>query len=689
MGSHSERPHASVRAHAYQSSASSSCALAPKAEDLRAVAGDLAQHGHLSEALETLRRIHEDAEFRAARDGKLYIFLGKLRYALGQTAEAQSDWDAAISKADGARAIPLLALSLIYEGEHDEARVVLKEAPNPEGDDRLVAYLWYLLGEQDKARARLKRFASKSRLLPTILDLAIDAAENGAKKARPLTPFAFINEVVTQQPKEILAALCLPGATAFDARAREAIEAITAAADSKRPEITAVLDSLRAWQDALSGRMLSAAAKFAGIVHRLPLFLPAYDEMIWISDAANRSETMIEADMLARYWKLSQVLPPDILVSRGQYAKFPAIWMRGLAHEFFKKGDEEKGKVMAQLSLLSSPKDPEPLRILVEHAEKNERFVEAIREQLRVVDLLTGPARRTELSRALALALRALDRCNNKPSDALKGQLEELAKKAGNGAPSRDGKPGLGYAAVLAARLKTIKDPGAEPSKVRQAKAALLAAMLEPYVSGTAKPSEDAAGVSMAAQAYAEVAESAAAARTLDAVLERDPSLLAVWRARARIHLAGSRVDEAIRSLSWIASMVPGDRASVIELAGLLGQHAGKRWPTLESRVAELIKDDPRAGPERALLALRQGKLDRCLEDFEAIDAADRRSLSDRERFLRAACRVLTNDEEQLELAAEELSELTERLAPMELALDLARQLEEPVLDSAKPGSRD
>ena len=652
----------------------------PEAEDLRAVADDLAQHGHLSEALETLRRIHEDAEFREARNGELYILLGKLRYSLGQSAEAQSDWDAAISKADGASAIPLLALSLVYEGEIDEAKLVLKEAPEPQGDDRLIAYLWHLLGERDKARARLKRFTSKSRLLPKILDLALDAVENG-DKAEPKTPFAFINDIVTKQPKEVLTALCLPGAIAFDARANEALAAITASVEAKRPDVAAVLDSFRAWQDVLSGRVLKAAAKFAGIVHREALFLPAYDEMIWISEVANRRESMIEADMLARYWRLSQVLPPEILISKGQYARFPAIWMRGVAQEFLKKGDEEKGKVMAQLALLASPKDPEPLRILVEHAEKNQRFVEAIRDQLRIVGLLDGPGRRSELSRALTLALRALDNCSDKPSVDLRAQLEALSKAAGDGRPSREGAPGLGLAAVLAVRLQALSDANANSSKARAQRARVLETMLEPYVIGKASAREDAEGVSLAAQSFAKLAEPEAAAKLLDSVLERDPSLLGVWRARARLHLDNSDVRAAIESLSWIASLVPGDRISIQKLAGLLGQHAGKRWPELENRVTQLLRDDEAAAVGRALLALRRGDLDKCIAEFDAATGADARPLTDREIYLRAACRVLIGGEDDVEAAREELRELTERLAPMELALDLAKQLEEPELD--------
>lgn len=592
-------------------------AAEPSGEMLRRVARTLVREGFLDDAYELLQLIDRRPDLQDDRDGRLYVLLGRIRHAMERVAAARDKWDAAIPFEDGSAAVPLLALSLLFEKDKAAALDVLSYTPAPVGDPLTLSYMYFLLGDGEKAKAQLARFEPPSELLGTILQQALDLAIDPSGKPSRSTPYPWVNRLIAKHPTRVLEALTLSRGLAFENRSREALELLRAGPAPASGLDQAVPELLWAYHHLLAGRKRQALTKLFQIVHAEPLFFPAYDDLIRLGEEI-MPETLFETDMLARYAALAKELPVDLL----RLSKFASIWFQGLAAHGMKSGADETADKFLQVARLVAPGDPAPIRMLVAAARRKQDLEAAIRGQLEVLRLGRGALHVRDMRAAAELALATLTAPDaTKPDTGLGRVVSAVVGEASAWMqqPFGSDHPPLGAVAVLAVR--TLDDSVGEAERAKKARQ-ILETYLAPYLEGAISLDTDRSGISLALEELQALGATGRAMAHVDRLLVVDPSFLELWILRARFHAAVGDAREAIRSLAWIPRLLPAHSESL----ATLGRYVGV-FPVVDQEEArqlrallEGVPPTPTVAVARALLAYRLGNPKLALQLFGTVN---------------------------------------------------------------------
>ncbi len=577
----------------------------PDADTLERTAEALASQRRYADALELLLEISDrNPDLVDGRDGKLFVLIGRLDYAQGQIQEAQQNWDRAISFADGSEAVPLLALSFVLEGRIDEARTTLGYTPQPVGDPLTLAYLYHRLGRGDDAMRYLRDFTTeKSALLPKILRQSLHFASKTEGEPES-TPYPCFTDIAKAKPDLCFEALALSRGIAFESLAAEAMKGLTSSFEGGDAVSKAALETLRAYQDLLAKRERAAADRLANLVNRQAEFFPAYDELFRLVED-DRPEMLMTADMLARYEKLTTMLPSGVL----KESRFPLLALIGkglqsddpkVAADFY-----EKAKLFA---LEFQVNDPEPWRALAKLAKESGDFVTALERQFDVLDKVTGRSHHNELALTLALALTALETDEGRSIETALGRLVRKAADAArlhrDRVAQRKADP-LGFAAVIQVRIDEI-DRLATDAERKATAITLLEASLRAILEGRVAPHRDVEGLSLVLRELA-LRKPPTAMRALIAdILVRDPSLFEISLLQSHFEEEYRNVPKARQSVAWIAEILPTYRPILERIVRLCG-----RYPVSEPSVYEgllaAVPDDNQGQWARAILLSRLG----------------------------------------------------------------------------------
>lgn len=543
------------------------------ADTLRNAAEVLASHRQYREALEILLEISErNPSLIDGRDGRLFVLIGRLLHAMGQVDAAQENWEAAYSFKDGTEAIPLLSLSLVFEGKIDEAKEVLQLTPQPQGDAVLLAYLYFRLGDSEKAANALRSFEmnGRSRLLPKLLRQALHLA---AKRDGPVpdrTPYPWFDQILEAKPELSLEAIALSNGIAFESRADEAMRNLVSFHDGADKLVKASLATLTAYQDLLANRDRDAAGRLANVVADHPEYFPAYDEMFLLVED-ERPDLLMTVDMVARYTVIYQNLPPDLVAK----SRIPIHALNALAEASAKQGKKKDSKKFYEIAHMLSRDDASPLRALARAAEESGDLATALERQFQVIDRVTGRARTEELRFAFALALTALETTDGKSAETGLGRLvrraADLAQSYRDRVSRREADP-LGHAVVLQIKLDEIAQTDTEEGR-RESAIQLLNAMMRPIIEGRVPAHRDLEGLLLALEELGAREAPEKLRKTLTSILIRDPSLLDVWLFRSRIEEQYQNVQGALDAIDWIARILPNYRPAIEQLVRLRGRN--------------------------------------------------------------------------------------------------------------------
>lgn len=588
----------------------------PDADTLRKTAEVLASQRQYREALELLLEISErNPNLVAGRDGRLFVLIGRLLHAMGQPAAAQENWGAAYSFKDGSEAIPLLALSLVFEDKLDEAREVLQLSPQLSGDPVLLSYLWFRLDRKKEAVAALRGFVmpERSLLLPPLLRQSLHLAAKMPGEADG-TPYPWFDKVISGNPELCFEALALSRGIAFEERAGEAMRNVESFFQGDDMFTKSAIGTLRAYQDLLAGRELRAADKLANVVSAHIDFFPAYDELFLLVEDES-PDLLMTPDMLYRYANLTDKLPIELVKS----SRFPLIAFLGLAKVSAKKGDPAAEKKFYDMAHALSPDDPQPLRALAKAAKEKGDLVTALERQFEVIDRVTGRMRVEELRFAFALALAALETEDGKSADSTLGRL---VRRAGDQAQfhrdrvaRKEAEP-LGHAAVLQIRLDAIKRDQTDADRRANA-LGMLAASLRPIVEGRVPPHRDLEGLLLVLREVAERQTPEEVRQTIEKILVRDTSLLDIWLLASEIEERFENIEGAVADIAWITDVLPSYRAALEQLVRLRGRHPVKTPSTYES-LLEAVPDENETAWARGVLHARLGNALVAAETFAA-----------------------------------------------------------------------
>lgn len=553
-----------------------------EAETLLAVAGELERSGQTRLASTLIAGMLEPGADRGPLPGAVFALAGRLSLAAEDETKAEEHFTAASALKGGEDVALPLALVWLRQGRFRDARSALWQT---EAKDPTVATLMLSLEQTEPALrwARERVLASPLDVIPALI-LAIA----GNADDRRVIPVEYHNLVRTDRPGTLatITQLSMPGFATIAERSAKQLRQLV----PKNP----IAWFLHARALAQRGQLDAAIAELAELVNKSPSFLPAYDEVLRITDGglhpdigklgANLSNSVLLAPNLAtpRMVTMAGHALATHLSASGQD---PAGALELLTHLWMRFPAETSANIENVMTLAARGRTRDAFQLLAR-----------IEPQI--------PA--TRRSQFLDFYFRLGQQIVRTGDAKLRAELDAKARQV----LAEEGAFGAAVHYLVDA-LEEERGPllvDGEPAPHAEQIRSLLLQHLEFL------PSRRELSPAVGAKTIrrlASISSAAVTAEAIDLLLRRDATQLAVWLERARLHEARGDLAQAVASLRWILDYV-ADEASLLELVRLVGEHdlldeaARKR---LRDEFSSELAQRPDTAYPLGLLALRDGNL--------------------------------------------------------------------------------
>jgi len=558
------------------------------AKTLQAVAEELERAGQPALVLAVLAPLLEDEARSEGRNGKVFALAGRACLGLEQTTQAEVHLTAALRFEDGHEAAPSLALLWLLQKRRSDAESALWQR---EATDEASACL---LASMDQPEAAVRWARSRVREAPLDVGASLLLALYGTADDKRTVPGDFVG-IVRREGPTVLRTLTLMAMPGFEVMGENA-----AAALHERLPQSPVAWFLYARALARVGKRDRAVAELTELTQKTPNFLPAYDEVLRITDGGLHGDLTKIGPLISS----SVITAPFLATPR----------MRAMVGEAFatqvgmRRNDPESALPLLARLWIQFPQESraglENVATLMMRGRTEDAF-----ELLRRLESQLPDSERSKFLDFYFSLGRALVKSGE---TTVAAELEAKARRT----IDTEQRPYGAVVHYLVDQLEATRGPFVVDGE-RAPHAAEAEALLVRHLEFM--PSFQDANLQLCLRTLARLEQIESPDEVLvriDDLLHRDPTLLPVWMRRAELLEARNDVDGALRSLRWIADYVP-DRPTILTLARLAGEH-----DALAPKDAELI--DTETSPELAasaeaafplgLVAFRRGRLDAAAE---------------------------------------------------------------------------
>ncbi|MEZ5964983.1 MAG: hypothetical protein R3F56_14205 [Planctomycetota bacterium] len=553
-------------------------------EILLRVAQELEANGQPSLVLDVLSPLLEDEANVEGRNGRVFALAGRACLALDRLAQAEVYFTGAISFDDGRlEALPSLSLLWLLQKRTSDAESALWQT---EATDEASACLLASLGRLEPAVAWARVRVRQAPLdVPAMLLLAL----GGNADDKRTVPADFKALVHKDSPAvlRVLTLLSMPG---FQVMAEKAASDL-----HERVPTSTLTWFLYARALAASGKRDRAVAELTELTQKVPTFMPAYDEVLRITDGGLHGDISKIGPLISN----SVVMAPLLATPR----------MRAMVGEAFatqvsilKNNPEHALPVLARL-WIQFPQESraglENVGMLTTRGRTDDAF-ELLRQ-------LEGQLPDSERSRFLDFYF-MLGRALVRNGEAkIVPELEAKARRV-----VEAGEPYGAAVHFLVDRLETAHGPFVARGE-RAPHAAEAETLLLKHLDFF--PSLRDLNVDLCLRSVERLEQIEGAdevLRRIDDLLRHDPTLLPVWIRRAQLLEARGDVDQALSSLRWVADYIPHPPA-LLEFARIAAQHdrlSAADVKLVDSETTPELMSSPAAAYAMGLVAMRRGKLD-------------------------------------------------------------------------------
>lgn len=554
------------------------------AKTLEQVADELEQVGQPALVLAVLAPLLEDEANVEGRNGRVFALAGRACLALDQTAQAEVYLTGALAFEDGREAAPSLALLWLLQKRPTDAESAMWQT---EAVDEASACLLLSLGRTDAAvrwaRARLR----ESRLDVTAMLLLAIAGTPDDKRTVP----ADFHALVRKESAATLRTITLMAMPGFQVMGEKAASELR-----QRLPASPLAWFLYARALARAGERDHAVAELTELTQKTPDFLPAFDEVLRITDGGLHGDISKIGPLISN----SVVTAPFLATPR----------MRAMVGEAFATQiglrNHDPGHALPMLARLwiqfpqESRAGIENVAVLATRGRTDDAF-ELLRQ-------LEGDLPASERSRFLDFYF-TLGRALVKNGETK--VVAELDAKAHHEIDVEK-RPFGSVVHYLVDRLEETRGPfrvlGQRTPQAAEAEALLIKHL--DFVPSLQDLNNDLCLGTIARLEQIDSADQVLA--RIDDLLHRDPSLLPVWIRRAQLLEARDDIDEALRSLRWIIDYVAYEPA-ILELARIAGEHdrlSANDLALIDAETTPTLAGAPAAAFPLGLVALRRGQLE-------------------------------------------------------------------------------
>ncbi|MFQ5507273.1 MAG: hypothetical protein ACE5F1_21100, partial [Planctomycetota bacterium] len=578
-----------------------------------------------------------------SRNGYFFTLRGRLLLAVGRIEEGIRSLMSGFSFEDGSDAGPLILLALLLEGRQEQADDIARQIPTPEGNPLTLAYLYYLLGEEDKARSQFRKAEIPSPRLRKILARALSLSfDPEARPEKPLDRILLppLEALIASHPERIFRALALSGTVSFAPRTKEDLRELAEAELDDETELTLQAaypwtQLLRAYNEELAGRPRDSITRLLRLVEGHRFFLPAYEELFRLVDDEHQ-ELLVTPHMLSRYMLVIAQFGVGMIQTYSD-PRMIELLLQAQSRFAIQGGYFELSKNLLELAFtlgIHDPLksidqgrglDPKTANLLIDGLLREDLDL-ALRHQIELLAELGHPAPVPELRRAFERALSGIALSLTKHRLAVRSiesKLQHLIQIAReyHALAKTPKRPPLGVAALLIVKAMETYGPGVGSDLVEESRD-VLHAYLKPFTSGRIPPGVDVQGLLAVLQKLLELEETRQVLEILDRILEQDPSLIELWLLHARIDVSSGRYAEARKTLSWLSQLLPSPRVLVARsrLEGELALGDSRSYSWLLGELEKLPGTGPDLSYARSLMQLRLGYPKRALELVADLD---------------------------------------------------------------------
>ncbi len=549
-------------------------------ETLTRVAGELEEAGQPEMVLSVLEPLLNDETHANKRNGRLYTLAGRASVALDKTSQAVVYLTQALAFDDGAGAAPSLALLQSLMNNRDAESALWQQ----EAVDEASACLLLTMRHADTAvRWARGRLRESSLDVTAMLILALSGNADDKKGV----PNAF-RVIAQSEGKAVLSTITLLAMPGFSMLGEKAARDL-----HRRLPTSAIAHFLYARALALIGKRDAAVTELTDLTQREPGFLPAYDEVLRITDGGllgdiskigpRISNGVMTAPNLATP-RMRALVWTTLASQIGMANKDPAAALPLLAKLWIQFPQESHAGLESVAALITRGSADDAFELL---------------RQLESQLPATERSRFLDFYFLLGARLGRADRSIEADLDAKARRLVEAKEPFG--------------AAVhyLVDRLDATRGPLRRESGASAAiKEAddLLARHLE-FVPGFLD--RNVAWVMRSLDRLQQLESPDQLLTRIDTLLRRDPSLLDVWIRRAQLLVARGDVADALASLRWMSDYL-NYAPAVLELARIGGLHDSLTREDLDwlgREVTPQLRERPDAALPLGLWAMREGRL--------------------------------------------------------------------------------
>ena len=521
-----------------------------------------------------------DAEAGIARNGRFFHLAGRLALESGAEFRAEEFFTQALGFDDAPQAGQALALLWLRQGRlADAASAVWLQEPKDESAACLLLALGRLEPARRWAHARRQRAP-----LDVVASLVFALASGDAATAAP-GALASLVPAHRDAVAELLPLLTMPGFQVLAERVARRLHEL----EPKSP----AAGFLHARTLARCGRRAEAITALVQVIQLDGGFLPAYDEVLELSDGGLRGDISAVGGPMS---KVVQAAPafasPRVMTAVGHalatqigaMTRQPDAAYEMLAKLWIQFPEESRVDLSHVVALNARGKSEDALLLL-----------EAIESRLRPAD------RPLFLDLYFAVGQRLVLAGDAKQSIRLDAYARRVLAKEG------------AYGPVIHHLIDRAEDAHGPIDRDPQGKdAAQARTLLVQHLAFVAGGHDRNLPTVLRSLGRLEQLDGTAAAlQRTDELLRADPTLLPVWRYRAQLLDRRGETEAALASVRWIADYVP-DQDALLELARIAGT-SGRLTPAdlalLRREIDAKVRTLPHARFPLALLALREGNL--------------------------------------------------------------------------------